>query len=257
MSNTMPNIELIYDNDCPNVEVARAQLQEALVHEGLKPKWKEWVRQDPYIPSHVPHYGSPTILIDGHDVGGGSPTSGTDRCRLYPDEKGRIHKTPTVQMILSALKAEKEIKVPLNGVTKNKIRWKRLGAVFPLIGAVFIPGLTCPACWPAYAGLLSALGIGFFNYTPYLLPLMIIFVMITLSALGYRAKERHGYHPLILGIFSSIILIIGKFVLDSNWILYGGIAILIAASVWNSWPVKQLQKDTCSSCPPKEITEQN
>jgi len=257
MSNIMPEIELIYDNDCPNVELARAQLQKALVQAGMKPKWQEWVRQDPNIPSHVSGYGSPTILVAGHDVSGGGPSSGTDRCRLYPDENGKIHKSPTAQMILSGLRAEKDVEVPLNRVTKNKIYWKRLGAVFPVIGTVFIPGLTCPACWPAYAGLLSALGIGFFNYTPYLLPVMIFFVMITLFALGYRARDRHGYGPLILGIFSSIILVFGRFVLDSNGVLYGGIAFLIAASVWNSRPVQQDQKDSCSSCPPKEITEQN
>jgi len=246
----MTKIELIYDNDCPNVKLTRAQLKEALIQKGLPSEWKEWVRQDSNVPAHVSFYGSPTILIDGHDVAGGSPTSGTDQCRIYRDKKGKLQKAPTVEMILSAMENPKKPKVSFNKVTNHKNHWKRLGAVFPLIGTVFIPGLTCPACWPAYAGLLSALGTGFFNYTPYLFPLMVIFVLITLFTLGFRAKARHGYHPLILGIFSSMVLIIGRFTLDSNWVLYGGIGFLIAASIWNSWPVKKTKTQPCPSCPP-------
>ena len=65
-------------------------------------------------------------------------------------------------------------------------------AVLPGIGAALLPAVTCPACWPAYAGLLSALGLGFANYTPYLLPLTIVFLTVALGALGYQALQRGG-----------------------------------------------------------------
>ena len=42
--------------------------------------------------------------------------------------------------------------------------------VVPGIVAALLPSLTCPLCWPAYADVLSALGVGFVGTTAYLLP---------------------------------------------------------------------------------------
>ena len=39
--------------------------------------------------------------------------------------------------------------------------WRRTAAVIPGIGVSLMPKLICPLCWPAYAGLLSAVGLGF------------------------------------------------------------------------------------------------
>ena len=47
----MRKIELIYDNDCPNVEPARRALRDALSTLGLPLDWKEWDRADPQSPS--------------------------------------------------------------------------------------------------------------------------------------------------------------------------------------------------------------
>jgi hypothetical protein len=39
--------------------------------------------------------------------------------------------------------------------------WKRSVAMLPGIGVSLLPKLICPMCWPAYAGIVSALGLGF------------------------------------------------------------------------------------------------
>ena len=54
----------------------------------------------------------------------------------------------------------------------------------PAIGPALLPKITCAACWPVYAGLLSALGTGFVDYTPYLLPLTAVFLVLTLAVLA-------------------------------------------------------------------------
>ncbi len=46
--------------------------------------------------------------------------------------------------------------------------WKRFAAVLPGVGASLLPKLTCPLCWPAYAGLLTTLGLGFLMSERYL-----------------------------------------------------------------------------------------
>ena len=49
--------------------------------------------------------------------------------------------------------------------------WRRVVAVLPGVGVSLLPKLTCPMCWPAYAGLLSAVGLGFLISSQYLLGL--------------------------------------------------------------------------------------
>lgn len=114
--------------------------------------------------------------------------------------------------------------------------WKRSLGVVPGIGVCLLPKLICPMCWPAYAGVVSALGLGFLISTRYLLPTTASFLGITAAALGFRASRRHGYGPLWLGLIAAALILIGKFYFDIGQTAYLGIGLLIAASVWNSWP---------------------
>jgi len=126
----------------------------------------------------------------------------------------------------------------------QRTRCMKLLSALPAIGIAVLPKLTCAACWPIYSGLLSSLGLGFVNYTPYLLPLTVFFLALSLAALAYRARNRWGYRPFILGLPAAAMVIVGKFVFDSDMALYSGAALLVGASFWNSWP-----KSLSGSCP--------
>lgn len=80
------------------------------------------------------------------------------------------------------------------------------------------------------------MGLGFLMQTAYLLPLTVFSLGLAVAALGLRASRRRGYGPLAVGVLAAAVLVLGKFVLDSNVAVYGGLAALVAASVWNSWP---------------------
>lgn len=114
--------------------------------------------------------------------------------------------------------------------------WKRTLTVLPGIGVSLLPKLACPMCWPAYAGLLSLVGLGFLISTTYLLPVTTAFLLAAIAALGFRAKTRRGYGPMLLGMMAAAAVLFGKFFLESNAAMYSGVALLVAASVWNSWP---------------------
>jgi len=116
--------------------------------------------------------------------------------------------------------------------------WLASLAVLPGIGASLLPAVACPACWPAYAGLLGSLGVGFIDYTPWLLPLTLLFLLVALGALLRRGLRERAWGPFVLGLGGSVLLTAGKFVLENDPLLYGGLALLIAASVWNAWPRK-------------------
>jgi len=72
--------------------------------------------------------------------------------------------------------------------------------------------------------------------TVYLLPLTVLALVLAVASLGFRAKRRRGYLPFVVGIVAAFVLVVGKFVFDSNVAVYGAIAALIVASLWNSWP---------------------
>lgn len=131
---------------------------------------------------------------------------------------------------------------------RGKVEWRGTAAMLPAIGLTLLPKLTCPACWSAYAGVLSSLGIGFVNYSPYLLPLTALFLILAVASLRFRAKSRRGYGPFIMGTVAAIIVLIGKFLFASGTALYGGIALLTAASLWNSWPLRKEGNGACPAC---------
>lgn len=112
-------------------------------------------------------------------------------------------------------------------------------------GVAALPVLTCPACWPLYAGLLSALGLGFVDYTPYLPPVTAVLLILSLVPLAWKAPQRRGYKPLVVGILSAALILFGKFWLDHTALFYAGVGLLLAASIWNIWPVKA---NSCISC---------
>jgi hypothetical protein len=106
----------------------------------------------------------------------------------------------------------------------------------PGVGVSILPKLACPACWPAYAGLLSSVGLGFLISAAYLLPLTIVFLTLALAALAFRAKRRRGLGPFLIGLIAAMSVLLSKFVWESNDTIDGGVAMLVVASVWNAWP---------------------
>jgi hypothetical protein len=232
-------VELIYDAGCPNVTDARNNLRKALAAADLPRRWREWDRSKPGGPDYARRYGSPTILVDGRDVAGAAP-SDDPACRIYTMDPGRERGVPAVEAIMAALNRTPR---------RSQGAAARSLAALPVIGAALLPKLTCPACWPAYAGLLSALGLGFVDYTPYLLPLTAVFLVVTLLTLAHRAKTRRGYGPLLVGLISSGVILAGKFAFDSDAATYGGVGLLVVAATWNTWPRRQPgTASTCAEC---------
>jgi len=239
------SVELIYDLDCPNVGAARANLVKALAASGQEARWTEWDRSSPDSPPHVKGYGSPTILVDSKDVAGLPANEGNASCRLYRNSAGQLVGIQSVEQITALL--------GFDGGISHSMRatggWRSSLAATPGIAFAFLPKLACPACWPAYAGLLSSVGLGFLLNETYLLPLTAAFLMLTVGALAFRARTRRAYGPFVLGLGAAVGVLAGKFSFGSDAAMYGGVAALVAASIWNAWPLRG--KDAaCPACIP-------
>ena len=123
--------------------------------------------------------------------------------------------------------------------------WKQGILAIPGIGVALLPKLACPLCWPAYAGVLSSLGLGFLISTSYLFALTAAFLFLTLASFGFRARQRRGYGPLLLGAASSAVFLTGKFYLASTVVMCLGLGTLVAASMWNVWPRGMVESCPC------------
>jgi len=219
-------VELIYQESCPNVYGARAALREALRRAGCKAEWAEWERSDADAPARARLYGSLSILVDGRDVAGAPPGDGSESCRVY-GYGGASQGVPPAGAIVAALEVAGG---PRTG-------WSRALTALPGPGVALFPAGACPACWPAYAGPLGSLGLGF--------------LALALLPLGYRARERRGFGPLGLGVVATAAALLGKFAVGSSAILYAGLALLIGASIWNTWPLSAARTGTCGQCAPQ------
>jgi hypothetical protein len=124
------------------------------------------------------------------------------------------------------------------------MRFKGTAATLPGIGIAVLPKAVCPVCSPAYAAILSSLGLPFLATATYLFPLTVMFVGVAFGSLYFRAARRRGLAPFCLGALAAASLLAGKFWIDSTAAVFIGMALLIAASIWNAVP----KQSVCPAC---------
>jgi len=96
-------VQLLYFPGCPNVDAARNALRRSLDALGLRVAVEETDVTEARIARHLRGWGSPTILIDGVDVGGEREPTGA-ACRLYATGGEPISRgVPPEPLIRSAL----------------------------------------------------------------------------------------------------------------------------------------------------------
>jgi len=133
--------------------------------------------------------------------------------------------------------------------------WKQGLLALPGVSASMLPKLACPACWPAYAGLLSSIGLGFLISAAYLLPMTVALLSLALGAIAFRAKQRNGYGPFLLALVATAAVLLGKFAWESKPTMYSAFGLLIVASLWNAWPRHAPLSEVvmCPGCERKEV----
>jgi mercuric ion transport protein len=134
-------------------------------------------------------------------------------------------------------------------------RWRQSILAVPSIGVSVLPKLACPACWPAYAGLLSSVGLGFLISTVYLLPLTAASLFLAVATLAFRANKRRGYGPFAVGLVAGSAVLLGKFAWESDLTMYSALGLLVIASLWNAWPLRDMPSEaaTCPECQREDV----
>ena len=123
-------------------------------------------------------------------------------------------------------------------------RFKNEAATLPGVALAFLPKVVCPMCSPAYAALLSSVGLPFVATARYVFPLTLTFMTVAVGSLYFGAATRRGLWPFWVGVGAAASVVGGKFWLDSILAIYFGVALLIATSIWNAMP----KRNICPAC---------
>lgn len=237
------HVELIYAGGCPNAGTAREHLLHAFTRLGLTPRWTEWDGTDPATPAHARGRGSPTILVNGADVDGGTGIGIGPACRLYANPERPVAGAPAVERIVAALRTTGPA-----GSAPARASFRLGFAVAPGIGLALLPKLVCPFCWPLYTSVLASVGVSFINYTPYLCPLTAAFLAAALLAIGVLTPAGRRVFALATGLLATLAILTGKFHLHNDWLVYGGILLLAASAAyciaWN----RRIGSRACAHC---------
>lgn len=97
---------------------------------------------------------------------------------------------------------------------------------------VLLTALACPVCWPLFASIGGALGLGFL--APYESVLMVyvfpLFVSVALLGTVLSYRYHRELLPLIIGVVSALFVLVGFYI---NWqltLMYVGIFGLLISS---------------------------
>ena len=241
-------VELIYDKDCPHVAGARENLMRAFEKLNQRPAWCEWERSSRCVPAHVMRYGSPTVLVEGRDVAAASTPSepSGDCCRLYFSIDGSPTGVPETEAIHGAL-----LTAMWPRQTLPPRAWIGRGlASLPAVGIALLPKLTCPLCWPAYAALVSSIGLGYLLSAEYLLLLSSVTLLVSVVVLGISGMKTRRYGPMAVALIASAAILTGKFEFESPSATHAGVALLVCAFLLNAWPRRTTSPSGCPQCAP-------
>ena len=115
------------------------------------------------------------------------------------------------------------------------------------IGSV-IAALACPACFPFFAVVGSALGLGVF--LPFEGTVFLVFqILVGLALVGNIISffSHRKLLPLVVGVMSPLLIFFAIYIYWNSRFLYAGLFGLLAASVLNF-----MAKRRCASCEIKE-----
>lgn len=109
--------------------------------------------------------------------------------------------------------------------------WHRYADKIGIGGSLFTA--LCCLGFPAVLSILGAVGLGFLINDAILLPLLAVFLVVTVG--GLYAGMRHHGRPwaLVLAIVSALVTFVFLFI--NTAVAYIGLVGLISASIFNVW----------------------
>lgn len=114
-----------------------------------------------------------------------------------------------------------------------------------VIGTI-LSAFSCAACFPAIAGIGTALGFGFLSQWEWTIietwfPLFAVLVIVA-NILGYFSHKQ--WYRTVLGLIGPTLVLLSLYPFFkyawSTYVTYGGIAVMLLFSIWDMfWPANK------------------
>ncbi|MFB6262457.1 MAG: hypothetical protein ABEL76_02355 [Bradymonadaceae bacterium] len=108
-----------------------------------------------------------------------------------------------------------------------------LGGVTGLLALVAVP--KCPMCLTAYAGVLSAVGLGFLADAAVLTPLIGGLLVLQVGFVAWSARSHRNPWPVLATAAGALAVALARWVVPSDPLLYTGAAAIVGAAAGNFW----------------------
>lgn len=116
--------------------------------------------------------------------------------------------------------------------------FKRAGDKSPALGGI-VAAMGCSVCFPALASLGAAIGLGFLTQWEnlFMFTLMPIFAWVALliNAVGWFSHRQ--WHRSLFGAVGPVLILLSLYPWIiypwSKWTLYGGLALMVGAALWD------------------------
>jgi protein SCO1/2 len=108
-------------------------------------------------------------------------------------------------------------------------------ASFAAIGAALTP--KCPLCLMAIAG---GLGLPLTALGPWLLPLTIVLLLVSLTSMAFAARARRRYVAFGVAMAGAAIVLAARFYFPTMAATGAGALVMIAAAMWIGAPKRML-----------------
>ena len=116
-------------------------------------------------------------------------------------------------------------------IANLKVLATSAGSVLLSVIISFFP--KCPFCWAAYMSLFSSVGLASVPYMPWLKPVMIGFFAVNFFTLFMIARKRNNFASFGLSMTGAMLIMISTFLTAPRILIYTGLLLIIASSLWN------------------------
>lgn len=134
--------------------------------------------------------------------------------------------------------------------SKRVALWRkdRRTSLLAISSALFAVAPKCPICFLAYFGIFGVATASASVYRAWLPPITALWLALTIAMLAFQRRGKRRYGPAIMGFVAALLLLVGKFVVDSQAMTFAGIIALLGAAAWRSRIQQPITTGECSRC---------
>lgn len=127
-------------------------------------------------------------------------------------------------------------------------RKDRRTVLLTISSALFAFAPKCPICFLAYFGVFGVATASASVYRAWLPPITAVWLALIIAMLAFQRRGKRRYGPAIMGFIAALLLLVGKFVVDSQAMTLAGIIAFLGAAAWRSRNQPPISTEGCSRC---------